>query len=138
MANNVQFTDNSIKVKKAIKSKCLQCLAEVSQLLLTQVQRNTKVKTGQLKNSWKFEINDDKLESRIGSPLENSIWEEFGTGEYALNGDGRKTAWSYKDKTTGKWYKTTGKKPKRALFNAFNSLKQTIISKIENTLKEIN
>ena len=25
--------------------------------------------------------------------MENAIWEEFGTGEYALNGDGRKGKW---------------------------------------------
>lgn len=33
----------------------------------------------------------------VGNPLQNAIWEEFGTGEYALEGDGRKTPWRYKD-----------------------------------------
>lgn len=137
MSDNIKFTDNRIEIKNIIKDKCLQFLAEASSLMTSQVQKNTKVKTEKTKNSWKFEINEEKLESQIGSGEENAIWEEFGTGEWALNGDGRKTAWSYKDKVTGKWYRTKGKKPKRALYNAYVSTKDPIISKAESVMKEI-
>lgn len=137
MADNVKFENYNIKVKNAIKDKCLKFLSEASTLMVSQVQRNTAVKTGKLKNSWTFKINEADLESTIGSGEENSIWEEFGTGEYALNGNGRKGSWSYKDPVTGKWYKTKGKKPKRAFYNAFSSLKATIIQKAESVLKEI-
>ena len=119
--NYVHFTNNSIQVKNAIKDKCLKFLVEASSLLVNQVVRNTTVKTGQLKRSWDFKINENELEAQVGSPLENAIWEEFGTGEYALNGDGRKGSWSYKDSVTGEWHKTKGKKPKRALYQSFIS-----------------
>lgn len=137
MANDVKFENYSIKVKKIIKEKCLKFLSEASALMVSQVQKNTAVKTGKLKRSWTFKINEADLESTIGSSEENSIWEEFGTGEYALNGNGRKDSWHYKDPITGKWYKTKGKKPKRAFYKAFSSLKNTIIQKAESLLKEI-
>lgn len=133
----IKFEDNRIEVKNVLREKGLKFLSEASQLILTQVQRNTAVKTGKTKNSWNFEINEGNLESAIGSSEENSIWEEFGTGEYALQGNGRKTPWSYKDKVTGKWYRTKGKKPKRAFYNAFSSTKDAIISKAESEFKEI-
>ena len=85
-------------------------LYEAAGELEAQVKRNTKVGTGQLKNSWTYKVDESKGEATIGSPLENAIWEEFGTGQYALHGDGRKTPWVYKD-DKGKWHTTIGKHP---------------------------
>ncbi|ABS23171.1 MULTISPECIES: hypothetical protein [Bacillus cereus group] len=48
---------------------------------------------------------------------DNAIYEEFGTGIYAEKG-GRKTPWVYKDKRTGKFYRTRGKKGTKAFRNA--------------------
>lgn len=79
-------------------------------------------------------MDEGNLEVKIGSPLENAIWEEFGTGEYALNGDGRKGGWFYVDEF-GVGHFTHGKKPTRALWNAFNSMKQVVNTIIENKLK---
>ena len=53
-----------------------------------------------------------------------AIWEEFGTGEYALHGDGRKGGWFYEDEK-GVGHFTHGKQPKRPLHNAFVSKKGT-------------
>lgn len=70
----------------------------------------------------------------ISSPLENAIWTELGTGEFALKGNGRKGGWKYKD-AKGKWHFTRGKPPVRMLHNAF-TLKEPVIKKIfENKLK---
>ena len=44
-------------------------------------------------SEWTYQVDESKLEATIGNPMENAIWEEFGTGEYALNGDGRKGKW---------------------------------------------
>lgn len=124
---DIEFTDNSVEVKNAIKEAAIAWLHEAGGELQTQVKRNTAVDTGQLKNSWNYKVDESKLEAVIGSPLENAIWEEFGTGEFALNGNGRKTPWSYQD-AKGKWHKTKGKKPKRALFRAFTKLKPKIMA----------
>ena len=79
-------------------------------------------------------MDESKGEAHVGSPLENAIWEEFGTGEYALNDNGRKGGWHYKDEK-GKWHHTFGKSPNRALHNSFVTLKSALIRRAEQVLK---
>ena len=133
---DVIFEDYSIEVQAAIESKIDAVLEECAGELESQVKRNTRVDTGKTKNSWQHFVESDgnSHTATIGSAEENAIWEEFGTGEYALKGNGRKGGWSYKDEK-GDWYRTTGKKPSRAFFNAFTSLKNKIINRIQNSLK---
>lgn len=132
MADRITFEDNSIEIKGALEEAVLQFLEEAGGEMVAQIQRNTAVDTGQLKGSWRYEI--DKHSCIIGSELENAIWEEFGTGEHALNHDGRSTAWSYKDKD-GNWHRTTGKKPRRALHKAFVSKEAAIKEQLERILR---
>lgn len=130
----VKFEDNSIRVKAELNAKTLAWLYEAAGELEAQTRRNTRVDTGQLKNSWNYTVDESTGEATIGSPLENAIWEEFGTGQYALHGDGRKTEWTYKDRE-GNWHKTVGKKPNRTLEKSFTSLKLKLKSMLEQVLK---
>lgn len=131
---DVEFKDFSIEVKNAIDSNINAVLEECAGELESQAKRNTRVDTSKTKNSWKHHIDDEKHVATIGNPEENSIWEEFGTGEYALKGNGRKGGWTYKDEK-GNWHHTMGKTPTRAFWNAFTSLKNKIISHIQESLK---
>jgi len=137
MANNVEFKDYSIKVKDKINDALIAALHEAAGETVSQTARNTRVDTGQLKGSWDYVADETKVEATIGSPLENAIWEEFGTGVQALNGNGRKTTWRYKD-AKGKWYTTTGKKGTRAFFRAFEKLKNPIRKLFESKLKGLD
>ena len=130
----VQFTNNSAKVKSALNDAVIAYLYEAGGELEAQVKRNTKVGTGQLKNSWTYNVDESKGVATVGSPLENAIWEEFGTGEFALHGDGRKGGWIYKD-DKNKWHFTLGKPPHRAFQRAFNSLKAVLIRRAGEVLK---
>ncbi|WP_334196007.1 HK97 gp10 family phage protein [Muricomes intestini] len=123
----VVFEDNSMRVKEAINQCGIGWLYEAAGELEAQVKRNTKVDTGQTKGSWEYSVNEDEGEAVIGSAYENAIWEEFGTGEYALNHDGRNKPWVYKD-VHGNWHTTRGKKPRRALWHAYTSLKSQLIN----------
>lgn len=134
---DIQFEDNSMEVKTALEAACIAWLYEAGGELESQVKRNSRVDSGQLKGSWQYKVDEAKQEAIIGSPLENAIWEEFGTGQYALKGNGRKTPWRYKD-LESKWHTTIGKKPNRALFNAFNTLKPKLHKALEKKLKELN
>ena len=131
---SVEFTDNAVKVKAAMNDALNRWLYESVAELESQVKQNTAVDTGQLKGAWDFSVDESRGEAVIGSPLENSIWEEFGTGEYAMNGDGRKGGWYYVD-SKGKGHFTKGKKPRRALHKAFHAKKALIIRKAEEILK---
>lgn len=137
----VEFEDNRMQVKEAIRDAAIGFLHEAAGEMVSQTARNTKVKTGQTKRSWSYVVNEESLEAVIGSPLENAIWEEFGTGEYALNNNGRKGGWVYyagKDKDgKDQFYFTLGKKPRRPFFKAFKALKTAIIRKAERRFGEI-
>lgn len=131
---DVKFEDNSMKVKAAIDEALLQFLEEAASELQSQAARGTPVDTGQLEGSWAHTVDESNLEAKIGSPLENAIWTEFGTGEYALEGNGRKGGWFYKD-DKGQGHFTHGKKPVRMLHNAFEQTKGKIIKRAEQIMK---
>lgn len=75
---SVQFDDFSMQVKAALEEAAVQFLHEAAGELASQTARNSPVDTGQLKNSWQYKVDENKLEATIGSPLENAIWNEFG------------------------------------------------------------
>lgn len=133
MASKVVFEDNSISVKGAISSACKAWLEEAAGELEAQTKRNqTRVDTGATKGGWTHRVLSDS-EAVVGNPLENAIWEEYGTGEYALNG-GRKGGWVYQDEA-GEWHRTKGKTPLRPLHKAFTANRAKIQKMLESKLK---
>lgn len=154
----VEFTDNSARVKAAINDAAIAYLYDAAGELEAQTKRNQeiRVKTGQTKNAWTYTVDESKGEAVIGNPQENAIWEEFGTGEYALNGDGRKGGWwipldtggmteaqakaygfTIREGKNGKKYAfTMGKTPLRPFYKAFTSLKSKLIRRAEQIMKE--
>lgn len=134
MANEVKFHDFKIEVEAAIDDRIIAVLEECAGELESQVKRNSRVATGRTKNSFKHKVIDSEHTAYIGSDYENAIWEEFGTGEHALEGNGRKGGWYYVDEK-GDGHFTRGKKPSRAFWNAYTSLKNKIIKRIQDSLK---
>ena len=129
MAFDIKFKDNRVAVNAKMSSLIESILLEVAAELQSQTARNTKVDTGQTKNSWAYKVNAVEVGesvATIGSPLMNAVYEEFGTGEYALNGNGRKGGWFYVDEK-GKGHFTHGKKPRRPFFKAYTTLKPRLI-----------
>lgn len=134
---NVKFIDYTEKVKEVMAEVAMASLEEAAGELESQVKRNTKVKTGKTKGSWQHKVTQsgDDYVAAVGSNYENAIWEEFGTGDYALNGDGRKGGWAYEDPATGETIFTHGKRPRRAFWNAYTALKDQIIKFIQDRFK---
>lgn len=133
---SVQFQDFSIQVNEALDEKTVQFLEEAASEIESAARRNSRVASGQLKGSWNHQVNESAKEAKVGSPLENAIWEEFGTGEYAAHGDGRKGGWSYQD-DSGNWHHTKGKTPNRTLQRAFEGTKAAIIRLAKEIFKEL-
>lgn len=127
---SIRFTNNSVQCKEALKEASIAFLEEAGGEIESQTKKNCKVVTGKTKGSFQHQVDEGNLECAIGSNYENAIWEEFGTGIYALEGDGRKTPWIWTDEH-GEKHITRGKKPRRMLFNAFNSLRGAIQSYAE-------
>ena len=160
--SRVEFTDNSVAVKEALEEACIAYLHEAAGELTSQTVRNSRaVKYGRhdVRGNWKYQVDENKLEATVGNPLEAAYWEELGTGEYALNKDGRKGWWVYVEgndtpRSNQKYYTekeaketaaflrsqgldahaTKGTEANRPLFRAFNSLKAALIRKAEEVL----
>lgn len=131
---SVKFEDFTIKVQGAIDDKINVVLEECAGELESQVKRNTRVDTSKTKNSFRHYVDGGSHIAYIGSGEENAIWEEFGTGEHALAGNGRKGGWAYKDQK-GNWHRTKGKTPSRAFQKAYDRKKNAIIKRIQSSLK---
>lgn len=144
---SVQFNDFSVQVQDAMNNAILNFLEEAGGEVEARAVRNSRVDTSHLKSSWEHVVDEGERSVSIGSTDKNAIWEEFGTGEYALEGKGRREPWYVpfekfmghhpptfngkvvivEDKATGKkWYKTNGKKPNRTLQRAIDSSKNAI------------
>ena len=130
----VEFHDYTIQVKEAIDNKINAVLEECAGELESQVKRNSRVDTGKTKNSFRHKVVDSEHTAYIGSNDENAIWEEFGTGEYALKGNGRKGGWFYED-AEGNGHFTHGKEPSRAFWKAYASMKNKIIKHIQDVFR---
>ena len=130
----VEFKNFTIKVQGLIDDRINAVLEECAGELESEVKRNSRVDTGKTKNSFRHQVDSSKHTAYIGSNEENAIWEEYGTGEFAINGNGRQGGWSYKD-AKGDWHKTTGKKPSRAFHKAYVSKKKQIVNHIQNSMK---
>lgn len=133
---DVVFEDYTVKVQDAMDDRINAVLEECAGEVESQVKRNTRVDTGQTKNSWMHFVNEEFHEAYIGSDAENAIWEEFGTGEHAkeTGHQGREGGWVYKD-ARGEYHFTRGKKPSRAFQKAYDSTKNKIVNHIQNSLK---
>lgn len=165
MAAQVKFEDFSIKVMDALDEKAIQFLEEAASEIESQAKRNSDFAPRSLKGEWKHVVDESKMEATVGHPKQLAIWMEFGTGEFALEGKGRKGYWVYvkgnssvKEQNPGKArtlqeakqavailrekgldaYYTKGQKPRRMLHNAFTNNKAKIIRRAEQIFKGLN
>ena len=127
MRDNVIVFESKLKeVTDKIELEIYNALEEACGAVEAQVKQNQRVDTGQTKSSWKHYVSMKEHAGYIGSNYQNAIWEEFGTGIHALNGNGRKTPWVYTPDDGKTFYRTTGKKPIRPLYNAMRLLRPKI------------
>ena len=100
------------------------------------VERSAKMKapkdTGALRRSITSKV--DGLTGIVFTPLEYAAYQEFGTGLFAENGNGRKDVpWNYQD-DKGEWHSTRGQKPQPFMRPALNENRTEIIRIIKEGL----
>ena len=123
----MKFVDKSKKVKGQLENVTEAALEAALLLVEGRAKLLTTVETGQLRDKLDHNIRGEAGEyvGMVGSPLMYSFYVEFGTGEYAENGAGRKGGWAYKG-PDGKFYFTYGQKPQPFLRPAFRKSKKEI------------
>lgn len=136
---NIEFKDNSINVKGRLDDIAIQFLEDGKNSIASQASKLSPVDTGALKASFQTDsfVDESEYTAYIGSSLEYAIWQEMGTGEYAVNGNGRKGGWAYEDPKTGETVWTHGTHPKRMLYHAFQEKKETVKNRGRKLFGEI-
>lgn len=97
-----------------IRQRLMDKLTLASEVVVSAAIEKCPVDTGNLRGSITAEVDENTLVARIGTAVEYAPYIEFGTGEYAENGDGRKGGWFYEyDGNKGEKGKrfTRGSKP---------------------------
>lgn len=93
---------------------------------------------GSLRASITHAIDVGGMSAEIGTPLHYAPYVEYGTGIYAVKGDGRQTPWSYKD-DEGNWHSTVGQHAHpflgKALKKNRKKIKQDIIQAMLGGMK---
>lgn len=164
----VEFEDYRIQVKAALNDVTRAWLYTWANEIASNAKEKCKMDGDagvQLRKSYKANVDDGKGEAQIGSPLESAYWEEYGTGEHAVDkSKSRKGWWVYTPGNPGpkgyqskvyksyeeaqsaadwiRWkYKkaavaTNGRDPQYTLQNAFKNVAPKAKADLENKLRE--
>lgn len=127
MAKGFKFEDNSKKVKQQM-SQANEAGMEAALLLIeAQAKALAAVDSGEMRDKIDHRVTNrgNDTVGQVGSPNEQAIYNEFGTGEFAENGAGRKGGWSYQT-PDGEWHHTIGMHPQPFLRPAFRQNKKKI------------
>lgn len=129
MAKGSKFTfkSNVGSVKKQMQQASEAGIEAAILLIEAAVKSGVPVMTGALRDSINHRINQigGRIEGQVGTPLMYGIYVEFGTGEFAQNGNGRKGGWFYQD-PSGEWFFTWGQEPQKFMQKGFRQNKNQI------------
>lgn len=153
----VELKDYSIEVKAALDETAIEWLHTWANEIASHAKDNVQLDGDegvQLRKSYRADVNEAKGEAQIGTPLESGYWEEFGTGEYAVHGDGRQGWWVWKEGYEGNGgevlteeeakaiaasdptiHATNGRPPAHTLEKAFTVNKPKAIADAEKRLR---
>ncbi len=153
----VELKDHSIEVKAELDEIAIAWLYTWANEIASHAKDNVKLEGDegvQLRKSYRADVNESKGEAQIGTSLESGYWEEFGTGEYAVHGDGRQGWWVWKEGYEGNGgdvlteaeakaiaasdptiHATNGRPPAHTLENAFTVNKPKAIADAEQRLR---
>ncbi len=127
--------DNTNKFLKTLQARQLEFVTVGGHLIGSEQKSRCPKKSGYLANSIETEtyVRQGEAASETGPRAEYAPYVEYGTGIYAVGGDGRKTPWWYKT-PDGKWFWSQGAKAQpfaepgyRAASQKFPGLAQRIL-----------
>lgn len=131
--SEVTFESNLTEAKSKMGNAQRAGVIASLETLERHVKYYSRAKSGGTRDSYTHELQGDEggeLIGAVGSDMMNAIYEEYGTGEFAENGDGRKGGWVYYDEKEDEFYFTYGKAPNKPLRRAA----QVSMEEIKNIL----
>lgn len=112
----------------AIIENLKKSMTQAVMYLQGEAKENAPVNDGVLRASIDYNIEADEtsVTGTVGSSEFYAPYVHQGTGIHAINNDGRKTPWVYKDPKTGNFYQTDGQDPNPFLQKAIDENKEQI------------
>ena len=132
----MKFVDNSEAVKRELERAVIRGLIKASLLVEGQAVLLAPVDKGGLRDSIGYKVDESELVAYIGTNCEYAIYVEFGTGEFAESGNGRKGGWVYKA-PNGEVHFTYGMSPQPYLRPAFRKNQKAIRDILADCLREL-
>lgn len=132
----MKFVDNSAAVKRELERAMIRGLIKAAMLVESQAVLLVPTKTGALKKSIGYKVNESELVAYVGTNCEYAIYVEFGTGEFAEKGNGRKGGWVYRT-PDGEVHFTYGMKPQPYLRPAFRQNQKAIKDILADCLRDL-
>ena len=134
MAETILNLDRLLsKLDTLQKEDYLDTLEKACFLVENSAKIKAPVDTGQLRASITHEI--DGLTGIIGTNVEYAPYVEYGTGIWAVDGNGRKTPWTYQ-RADGKWVTTAGNKPQPFLTPSLLDNEKEIVELFQDAIKK--
>lgn len=128
MPKGWDFKDKSKDIKKQMNVVSEEAMEAALLFIEAQAKSLSPVgNSGELRDKIDHQVESrgKDIIGKVGSPLEHALYVEFGTGEFAENGAGRKGGWSYQD-PSGEWFFTWGQDPQPFMRPAFRRNKKQI------------
>lgn len=113
------------KVQQALNKACL--------IVEREAKQNCPSQTGELRSSISSTV--EGTTGIVGTPLQYAAYVEYGTGLFAVGGNGRKDVpWRYQN-AKGEWFQTSGMQPQPFLIPALNNNRTQIIEALQEAIK---
>ena len=128
---NLENTIDKIKVCESV------AIDRGCQVIENKAKELCPVDDGILRASITHKVQESSvgtITGTVGTGVEYAPYVHQGTGLFAVNGDGRKEPWVYKD-AKGQFHKTIGQKPQPFLLDASIGEMDTVIRQISEVMK---
>ena len=128
---NLENTIDKIKVCESV------AIDRGCQIIENKAKELCPVDDGILRASITHKVQESSvgtITGTVGTGVEYAPYVHQGTGLFAVNGDGRKEPWVYKD-AKGQFHKTIGQKPQPFLLDASIGEMDAVIRQISEVMK---
>jgi hypothetical protein len=127
------------RLLKELQNKQVSFVAQGGELIKSEMQMRCAHKSGKTIQSIQTQsyATDGGAESETGIAGKSMvpIYLEYGTGIHAVNGDGRKTPWTYYDEETDQFFRTHGMEAQPFAQPGFDAAKPGIDRLAETVLR---
>lgn len=139
MSVEIEGLDKLLARLNKIDDNLQNKMLKAAEFVEGEAREKAPKRTGNLKGSIenKVERQGSTITATVSSPEFYAPYQEFGTGLFAVNGDGRKTGWAYEDEQTGELVWTRGNRPHPFMGPALRENKDVVMQLLKGALNDV-